>query len=196
MKRPIIYSYIPVDKAQRACIVVLLVPPGEFSTKLNVDQVSMTDLCGIGKYGYKTFHDYLTYKVPGFHKFHFLTQGVILDKSIKTFVSKNFKRVYSNISRNSSDILYGFTGKGEIVIDKATLYMLIPKSSWKFTGNPPKLLQTIPQGLRLFHQQDTPEPEESCKYYIIKIPGTTQCTYLEPYDASIFDGILKTLDKI
>ena len=198
MKKPIIYSYIPIDTTLKTCTVYLLVPPGEYITGLSQDRVpAWTDLQGIGPYGYKTFSSYETYKVPGVHRYysiHQMAQGVLHDSALKRYVNLNFKNI-PGPSPDPTKIVYGFTGKGRVLIEKATIYALVPRAYFKYSGPQEP---GFPRNLRLFDSLELPEPEDAQKYYIIKIPGITRCTFLELYEEGkeAVECFEKTLERI
>jgi hypothetical protein len=124
---------------------------------------------------------YLKYKVPGVWNYQIskfspiLTDHLILKRALENYRTKHFKRT-SSISE-TSEIVYGYTGLGEIIIEKATVYALVPKKFWRFLGTPPKDLGKIPSGFRGFRDRSVPEDP----VYVIEISGITECTWLEPY---------------
>jgi hypothetical protein len=200
MKRYIIYSYIPLDVSKRTCKVVLLVPPQEFTTDLtDSPEISWTSLHGIGQFGYKHYmsEGYLKYKVPGvwnYHisKIHKLTDRVVPRRALENYQEKHFKRT-TNIP-DVTEVVYGYVGQGETLITKATIYALVPKKHWRFLGAPPKDLEKIPNGFRGFRDREIPDGP----VYVIKIPGITECTWLEPYTEGqdILRQFEQTLERI
>jgi hypothetical protein len=200
MKRYIIYSYIPLDQFKRTCEVILLVPPGEFTTDLtDSPEIPWTSLQGIGQYGYKHYmsEGYLKYKVPGVWNYYIskiqkLSDRVVLKRALENYQAKHFKR--TTTIPEATEIVYGYVGSGETLITKATIYALIPKKHWRFLGDSPKDLGKIPNGFHGFHNRGIPEGP----VYVIKIPGITECTWLEPYTEGqdILRQFEQTLERI
>jgi hypothetical protein len=200
MKRYIVYSFIPLDQTKRTCEIILLVPPGEFTTDLSDSpEIPWTSLHGIGQYGYKHYmsEGYLKYKVPGVWNYHIskiqkLPDRVVLRRALENYQEKHFKRI-STIPE-TTEIVYGYVGSGETLITKATVYALVPKKHWRFLGTPPKDFGKVPKGFRSFHDRGIPDGP----VYVIEIPGITECTWLEPYieGQDILRQFEQTLERI
>ena len=176
---------MPIDTNAQTATAYVLVPPGDFKTDLVPDsRVSWTHLEGIGQYGWKGYmaDGYIPYKVPGVWKYRKskiqkLQDSLVEARKLDRWIDRHFVRLTT--IPEDPEIVYAYTGLGETLITKATVYALVPKKYWRLPEGI-KTIEDLPRrGLRYFHDRSWPDGP----VWIVRIPGITECTWLEPYSS-------------